>query len=175
VLATGICERCGEESTELNERGLCPTCNKKRRVEAEMVLYNKNINITDTQFKDWLDKIKRVPKDYPTLTQEQWLAACKHFDGCAMCDSESIDARGFFIEFKEGGRYCDWNVIPMCDICVSNHKIRTNPFKMMHHRLGIKPKSSKETNLEFAHNSPKRLKKIVDYLQPILEDAINDK
>ena len=174
VLTTGICTMCGEESNELNDRGLCPTCHKKRHVEDEIKHYNKNLKETTDQFNEWLAKVKRVPKEYPTLTQDQWLAACKHFDGCAMCGDDSVDTRGFFIAFKDGGRYCDWNIIPLCDKCATYSRVRTNPFKIMHRRLGINPRNSKETNLEYAHNNPKRLKKIVDYLQPILEEAIND-
>ena len=58
------------------------------------------------------------------------MRACRHFNGCAKCGDETIDARGFFISFKNGGRYCDWNIIPLCSKCAADWSLDKNPFKL---------------------------------------------
>lgn len=70
----------------------------------------------------------KVPQSYPKLTEEQWIKAVKHFGGCALCKSESVDARWYFIPFQEGGRYCAFNVIPVCEKCAHKTRVNTNYF-----------------------------------------------
>ena len=72
-----------------------------------------------TTYKQWMSLIDKVPKDYHTLTEPEWLEACQYFNGCAICGAEDISARGYFIPFKYGGRYCNWNIIPMCEKCAT--------------------------------------------------------
>ena len=79
-------------------------------------------------FEDWIERVNSVPKNYPTLTEAQWLEACVFFDGCARCNSKDIDARGFFVGAELGGRYCDWNVIPLCERCASRWNLTGNMF-----------------------------------------------
>ena len=170
----GFCSKCGKYTDDLIN-SMCRECHNAYKVECEMRMYKKNLANTGDAFESWLSMVKQVPKSYPTLSQEQWLEACRYFDGCAMCGNELIDTRGFFIHFADGGRYCNWNVIPLCEACANSRKTRTNPFVVMHGRLGYKSVLSTETALEHAHNNPKRLERIIAYLQPKLEEAINDK
>lgn len=79
-------------------------------------------------YNEWIESIRKIPKNYPTLTEEQWMEAVKHFGGCALCKDESIDARGYFIPFKLGGRYCDWNIIPVCAECATTARRNPNYF-----------------------------------------------
>jgi hypothetical protein len=105
----------------------------------------------DAIYAEWKSRIAEVPKDYPPLTEEQWMEVVKHFNGCAMCGSEDISTRGYFVPFKEGGRYCDWNIIPLCEKCATTIKYKPNPFK---------------------YKRPKQLMDIVDYLEEKLNAAI---
>lgn len=88
-------------------------------------------------YQDWLEKIRKIPKDYKTLTEEQWLQAVRHFDGCALCGAESIDTRGYFVPFELGGRYCDWNIIPMCSKCATKNKTNYNWFLEAKQPVGL--------------------------------------
>jgi hypothetical protein len=113
----------------------------------------------EKDFEAWKKKISTIPKDYPTLTEEQWMRACRHFNGCAQCGDEDIEARGFFIQFKEGGRYCDWNIIPLCQKCAADWKLSPNPFRAAWSR----------DNANRAFNRRNCLKDIVDYLGGIID------
>ena len=64
-------------------------------------------------YETWKTRLSNLQIN--TLTEDEWLKACNHFDGCAMCSSDSIDARGYFIAFKEGGKYNRCNILPLCD------------------------------------------------------------
>ena len=59
------------------------------------------------------------------------MEACTHFNGCAYCGGDNIDARSMFIQFKDGGRYCNWNIIPACERCETSRKSSPNPFLRM--------------------------------------------
>lgn len=115
----------------------------------------------ETKFEAWKQRIAAVPKDYPTLTEEQWMEACRHFGACAQCGAETIEARGFFVGFESGGRYCDWNVIPLCHKCATDWKKVQNPFRLAWVR----------DNMNRAFNRRECLKRIVDYLGGRLDAA----
>lgn len=146
----GICTKCGRpvEYYRANRR-VCRECydTKVRQPDAMKKVKQRREAI----FDEWLDKVARVPKNYPTLTEAQWLEAVKHFGCCAMCGSEHIDTRGYFIPFKLGGRYCDWNVIPICEKCA--FQFRKNPNFFLRQR-------------------PAGLINIIDYLEEKLNAAI---
>lgn len=133
----------------------------------------KAIEKVEGDFNAWLDMINKVPKDYHTLNNGEWFEACRYFGGCALCDSKEMDSRWFFIPFKVGGRYCNWNVIPVCEKCSTAIKRATNPFRALHPRLG-QIGSDVARGLEHYHNAGKRLDKIVGYLKPKLEAAANE-
>lgn len=168
----GLCVRCGTDTDDLRI-GLCPECSTKSRKAAARRLYDKSVAAVQNEFDNWMDLVKRIPADYPTLTNEQWIEACVYFDGCALCKSSHINTRGFFIPFRVGGRYSKWNVIPLCEDCAKRYTSVDNPFRSMHRSLG---KQTHRGNIsEHWHNSEKRLQKIVDYLRPRLEEAANER
>lgn len=159
-----VCRTCGDivsGTDKVPKLNLCKKCHNEAE-RRHMVKYNEKRNKQHAdQYADWLAKVKQVPTDYPTLTEEQWMEACRHFGGCAQCGDENIEARGFFIAFKEGGRYCDWNIIPMCDKCAADWKLCPNPFRTAWMR----------DNIGRAFNRRKCLTKIVSYLGGKLDDA----
>jgi hypothetical protein len=99
----------------------------------------------------WVERIKKIPRNYPTLTEAQWLEAVRHFNGCALCDDESVDTRGYFIPFVRGGRYCNWNIIPVCYKCALKARALPN---------------------YFLWDRPKDLLKIIDYLEERIDEAL---
>lgn len=122
-----VCTTCGKPTPfEQLEVGR-PTCKACAAAYDRTVMARKMQFLSD-QFDEWLAKINAVPKNYPTLTEEQWLEACLFFDGCARCHSKDIDTRGFFVDATLGGRYCDWNIIPLCEKCASTWNLTKNVF-----------------------------------------------
>lgn len=117
----------------------------------------------DKAYNDWMDKVKRVPAKYPTLTEKQWMEACRYFDGCARCHSKDIDSRGFFIGFEVGGRYCDWNIIPLCERCSKTWALNKNPFLNAERRDRLE-----RSDYEYREN----LYNIIEYLGGKLDDAV---
>lgn len=128
----------------------------------------------DARFEQWLAKVKQVPKNYPTLTEAQWLEACNFFNGCARCHSDEIDTRGFFIGRELGGRYCDWNIIPLCTKCAKMWQLDKSMFKYAYHKDIVKgdkryrPLGVSDSKTEFQDS----LEKLVSYLEVRLNNAI---
>jgi hypothetical protein len=152
----GICARCGEYKYDISTRlDLCSTCRREINIKAATDWRNHR---KFDNFEEWLNLIKKVPKPIHTLTEDEWLAACRYFEGCAFCGSDSIDTRAMFIPFKSGGRYCDWNVVPQCQKCANSLAYKVNPFTTMNNHSCDR----------------KRLDVIVGYLGPILERRINN-
>jgi hypothetical protein len=140
----------------------------KSRVE-----YNQNYNerirrIAEVKLEVWQDWISKVPKDYHTLTEEEWQSVLEYFDyKCAFCQMQDFELRGMFLTVNQGGRYCNWNVIPVCSECVRRPKDK-NPFRFMDRTA--------TSNRSIAYKrrySKKKLSKIIEYLEPILLVAAN--
>ena len=151
---TGICRICKKQVEFYRNRLVCKTCydTVTRKPDASLRVKQRRQQI----YKEWRAKIAKVPKTYPTLTEQQWLEACKYFDGCAVCGAESIDARGYFVTFAEGGRYCDWNILPMCERCATAARTQPNMF------LSTDPRVRKS------------LTNIINYLEDKLDAAGKD-
>jgi len=127
-----VCSVCGRtvKADELAKgRSMCKACWNYRDKAYQSKSYAKMYAELDSQYKEWLDRINAIPRSYPTLTEKQWLEACRYFKGCAICGSEDIESRGFFISFDLGGRYCNWNVIPLCDKCSGHFATNKNPYR----------------------------------------------
>ena len=161
-----VCIKCGKVVSGhdlIKSRTICRQCHN----EASNTVYRpryvrKRLDELETRFDAWLNKIAQVPKNYPTLTEEQWLEACRFFNGCARCNSEDIDTRGFFIVAKLGGRYCDWNIIPLCERCAKTWDMTKSVFITALHR------DYQNRNSEYRD----QLEKIVEYLEVKLDAAI---
>jgi DNA-directed RNA polymerase subunit RPC12/RpoP len=134
------CKYCGTELEHL-AKPVVPHVDTPTRVVSKlpqidyMKRYRRQIAKVNNEYRVWLEQIAAVPQPYAMLTEEQWLEVCAVFDGCALCNSSNIETRGFFIQFDEGGRYCAWNVIPLCDKCATALKLQPNPFRRMHKEL----------------------------------------
>lgn len=101
-----------------------------------------------------IELIQQIPKPYTFLTEADWLAACKYFNGCAICGSEHIDARSMFVAFRDGGRYCKWNIIPVCEKCAKIPSDK-NPYAV-----------ALSSIFDAEH-----LEKILAYLMPLVKEA----
>ena len=123
----GICAKCGKPVEYYRQdRLVCRECydTAVRKPDAGRNLLKRRREI----YEEIKQKMAMVPKDYHRLTEAEWLETVKHFKGCALCESECVDARWYFIPFKEGGRYCAFNVIPVCDKCATKTRINHNYF-----------------------------------------------
>lgn len=160
-----ICKRCGTiTSVRVRDRALCKTCFNKTNKIYDKISKQRRYDKMDARFEAWIAKIKKVPANYPTLTEEQWIEACRFFKGCARCNSEQIDTRGFFIGAALGGRYCDWNIIPLCEKCATAWNLNASVFKYTEQKDHISRSREYRDNLE----------KIVEYLEVKLNNAISD-
>lgn len=113
----------------------------------------------------WKEDISKIPTPYTTLTEEQWLEACNHFGGCAYCGRDQIDSRAMFIQFKDGGRYCNWNIIPACEKCETMYKSTDNPFLRMDQKIN----NRRDSQARKYGLSLTKLARIVDYLHSKME------
>lgn len=161
----GCCRACGEWTEDFRS-GLCPKCfrtnyhkpnpkSQKRNVPA----YKKLKRIVNKQYEDWIKWIGTIKEPYKTLTQDEWLKVCAHFNKCPICGEDEITTRKLFIPFKYGGRYCKWNVIPACDKCAHrtfNKVLFISFYKKFN---GSRDDLTKE-----------RLKAIMDYLKSTLKE-----
>lgn len=174
------CRFCG---TKFVER-VCPVCGKlgvPYRIESPqcrdcyVTLYKAygkavvstqrwregEIQRAEVLYDDWIKRLKDAT--FAPLSEDEWLAACRHFNGCALCDSSDIAARGYFIQFVDGGRYTSWNILPMCEQCTTALKMQINPFKRLN------PKLNKNVPL-YRGATFDKLMKAYEYLQERLDD-----
>lgn len=158
----GYCNRCGEWSDNLNQTtGRCPACCTEEHAKWR---FNRRAS-ADKSYNEWLEQIKAIPTPYKTLTEAEWLESCTHFSGCAFCGDDDIQARQMFVPFRDGGRYCAWNIVPACERCATARKDMLNPFRKMDSTLlRYADCAAKKRNY-----SLDKLQKIVDYLQTKLE------
>lgn len=152
----GRCSGCGRIVEKLY-RGHCKDC--KTKIHAAWRA-KKRAEGKDN-YSDWLERIKAIPTPYKTLTEEQWNKACRHFNGCAYCGEPEISARSMFIDFKEGGRYCSWNIIPACEKCETAIVRQPNPFIRMDTQIN---RSADSSTRVYGLNK-ENLQRIVDYLE----------
>ena len=177
----GYCKKCGAYCENINRYNnkLCSQCNSKammlyaksrpdyREKCAEMSnkMWHKYKAEAIKQYEDWLVQLRQLSTH--TLTEDEWIQACKYFDGCALCGEKSIDARTYFIQYSEGGRYNACNIVPACDRCATAFKKNKNPFITMNEVLSV-------SNSIYRGQSKKNLQKVVDYLRSKIEEAKNE-
>lgn len=176
----GYCKDCGAYCDNIHRfhDNRCSKCHSKvlmkwqrssaeykeqQKVYARQYMHKRSNN-ADKKYADWIEQLNSV--NTHTLTEEEWLQACRHFGGCAMCGAESIDTRMYFIQHTEGGKYNACNIIPACEKCANDYKVNPNPFRTMDKLLngsaGIYRGQSRE-----------RLQDIVGYLQSKIEEVNN--
>lgn len=160
-----MCQECKWYKRYTKTYAKTKDANKKAGVD----LRNKRGKVWEkARYEEWLILIKHVPKDYPRLTEAQWHETVKYFDyKCAMCQDNPVYSRHYFVARQDGGMYCNWNIIPVCEHCIDQSQ--KNPFRAMNH--DTQRDSRIQTN---THGYGKRkLKKILDYLTPLLLKAIS--
>lgn len=168
---TIVCIKCGTPFKATRKyRNICQKCISRKEYKHAL----KKKEAMRDRFDKWLEKVRQVPADYPTLTEAQWLEACNFFKGCARCYCEEIDTRGFFIGKELGGRYCDWNVIPLCTRCAKMWRLDKSMFLYAYHKDSVKgdkryrPLGVSDNKHEFRDS----LEKLVSYLEVRLNNAI---
>jgi hypothetical protein len=143
---TRVCKTCNAEiKKEWDE--LFP---EQKRIRANRFVANKLQQI-NTKYEEWLDLSKI---DFKPMTEDEWLATCAYFDGCAICGCEHIEAREFFVPFAQGGKYASWNMFPMCGKCAGAVQKYKNPFRWLDKNLG----TAKELGL-----TEERKKRLLEY------------
>lgn len=162
----GKCRQCGEWTDDLKAGDICAECRKKKLYAWEA----RRRQRAEDAFVAWKGRIASIPTPYKTLTEAEWLDACNHFGGCAICGERSIDARAMFITFEDGGRYCAWNIIPACERCETIRKGMSNPWLKFDNTIHRRS-THQAKKYGFTMDN---LQRIVDYLQPKLEEAAND-
>lgn len=170
-----VCTICGKAlpiSEIVPGTCTCVECVRLRNNTLSLKSRHRRYERLDRRFDDWIAKVRRVPTKYPTLTEAQWLEACKHFNGCARCNSDEIDTRGFFIARSLGGRYCDWNIIPLCERCAKIWKLDKSVFTYAIKKDYRKNKSSSKFHGDGTTEYADNLEKIIEYLEVRLDNAL---
>ena len=162
----GTCKKCGDYSYDiLPGTGWCRTCYNARQLvyqkgrdqsESNRKVYEARCKEADERFAAWTGQLRAIKTH--TLTEDEWMEACRHFGGCALCGADSIDARGYFIRFEDGGNYNACNVIPLCDKCATALKYQSNPFRQMNPYIN-------RSLAVWRGLSVDRLNKVAEYLQ----------
>ena len=154
----GICKVCHKYSYSLRTHqviGVCLDCYRKSTsyfgtLEAANNYYRYIQDGIAEQYSAWRQRLARKPK---TLTEDEWIEACRYFEGCAFCGSEDIDVRSFFVAHRDGGRYYNGNMIPSCEKCHKIRRLLRNPFNRFHRLYKM---------------DQKKLQDIISYLEPRL-------
>ena len=171
----GICSVCGEYSDDIiPSTKLCRPCYNKRNgvyqkrvqrtTDNNQKYYRRLLKEADDRFAAWVARLSKLTTH--TLTEDEWLEACRYFGGCALCGDDSIDARGYFIRFEDGGKYNACNVIPMCDKCATDMKHQSNPFRQMNPFINRNLATSRGLSLA-------NLEKAAEYLQSKMEEIVD--
>ena len=117
------------------------------------------------RYAAWLESINSIDRRCVgstqtisnAMTEEEWLNACRYFDGCAIC-GEIIDAKMYFVPLKDGGKYTSYNMIPVCEACALKRRGDTyQPFKYFNKAFGTIP------------NGEARLERMIGYLSKEIE------
>lgn len=136
----GYCKECGEYATDIvygtgsrSTWGMCKKCARAKTAKQVAQVDIAHRNRAKQEYQQWKEKIATLP--FRPLTEEEWLQAVDYFNGCAACGAEAVEARGFFIAVKEGGKYAVWNVIPLCEKCATRLRKNPNPFETLDPRI----------------------------------------
>lgn len=167
----GICRICNNYSNDITWSRKCRKCYNAYQNEikkkhyangnsAEKRYRTKIRAVNASDFIEWRNKIRRL--SYHTLTENEWVLICQHFSGCAMCDSDNISARSMLVHPKHGGKYCIWNVIPLCEECATELRRQLNPFEAFEDRIsGNKHKHKRGRSRD-------NLKQILEWLDKMI-------
>ena len=108
-LETGICKDCINASVYVDKYldGTVLT-----EVEAKKLFYKYG----EDYEKAWRVVLAAAPRI--AITDKEWKHRCHFFGGCAMCGG-SIQLQAKFFPRRFNGEHTAWNVIPLCESCMS--------------------------------------------------------
>ncbi len=161
-----ICVDCGEFKA-IYAKGFCKECLFARdyKYKATRKFLAKSDSVGKLAY--WLNRIEAIPKPIRRLTEEEWVEACRYFGKCAICNTDEITTRAFFVPFKLGGRYAAWNVIPVCDFCATElSSKKENPFMRYNKKLVSNNSRLKRRGLDDINN-------VYEYLERKLKDELD--
>lgn len=164
------CKRCGqlytaEERITSDSLPVCPDCYRKAIHGYYTTNKEKRHATYAVRQEDLMRRVKQVPKNYHSLTESEWIEACRYFNGCAMCGSDEIDSRVLLLSPQQGGRYCSWNVVPMCHNCATHWRPVSNVFQTF-------DEQSKKAHYASGTTRRESLEKIIEYIGGQLDAAI---
>lgn len=171
IMSTQWCTKCKQwlplSEFKINNGKVeyqCKKCHSQKQLEyyeRNPHMYDKNLrDHIDTNrrrkedfFSAWIDTLSKLPKINP-LTEAEWLQACKHFRGCALCDETHIEVRSLFISGKHGGKYNKVNVFPACVKCGTRLRRHRSPYASVR-----------------IHTTDDKFNMLVDYLQGKIKEV----
>lgn len=103
------------ELTPKGIKGYCKDCTSKINKEARQKRFELRFNKAKNLYEEWLKKVSHATDQ--RLSETDWQKTCRRFKGCSICGNPHIEIKGFFIPFKDGGKYAAWNIIPLCYDC----------------------------------------------------------
>ena len=106
------------------------------------------------EWHEWRRKVFSAPPRF--LSEPEWLRACAHFNGCAICGIETIDEKLLVVPPHLKGKLYTYNVVPACSYCAEKirHSQVLNPLRPFYKYL-----------------SKDQLKDIFSYLESKMYDA----
>lgn len=154
LTAPNKCRVCGKEILTAEER-------KKRNSMLSMATQQRKAD----RIQAVIDELKPLQVSLPTLTEEEWLKACKHFKRCAICEKEDIEVRFMVLRPDEGGKYNRGNVLPTCTRCAN----RANRSRLQQHSFA--DSIARGSRYAKDNDMPERVRKAILYL---IEEAQHD-
>ena len=110
-LETGICKDCIDASVYVDRYLDGEALSEK---DAKKLFYE----YAESYEKAWRVVIAAAPRI--AMTEQEWLHRCKFFNGCAMCGG-TIEVRAKYFPTYLNGAHTAWNVLPLCNACLSKH------------------------------------------------------
>lgn len=159
IPGTKLCRKCYNKRNGIYQKRVVRTTDDNQKY------YRRLCKEADERFATWTERLKSITTH--TLTEDEWLECCNYFGGCALCNSDQIDARGYFIRFEDGGKYNACNVIPICDKCATAIKYQSNPFRQMNPTINRNLATSRGYSKE-------KLEKVAEYLQSKMGGVDNE-
>lgn len=175
----GTCIECGEYYTNyVGAEPKCRKCNikatnkyyathKETKDKAAKKYVKSKKNNADKKLEVWKSKLEEANKLCGPLSEDDWLKAVAHFNGCAYCGSDDVSTRGLFVSRKNNGRYNKCNIIPVCEKCSTwcYTCASGNPFKTLDYTINSVRLRNKDIH--------KLNTKIEAYLEKIIDEVLN--
>ena len=110
-LETGLCKDCIDASLYVDKYLDGEVLTEK---EAKELFYK----YAEGYERAWRVVLAAAPRE--AMTEQEWEHRCKFFNGCAICGGP-IETRAKYFPVYLNGAHTAWNVIPLCNECLSRH------------------------------------------------------